>query len=187
VPSAREQAAQQTAAKDINVVIVTARQGSEIVMRSMTLAGYDDDKLITSAGQSAGGLLAWRSTGWLGCLIRPGELSAFRFCWHHLRVCFSAFVLKLFRRWRLGVWRHANQYRLYADILYHSMLRRCRLSPPRSASGLAMRGRMVRHGRGLHDPCRGEGFTARRMFFWYGMRNRIAAADESLAISLGPC
>ncbi len=143
-------------------------------------------------GSLLGGLLAWpKAPRWLGYLIPPlVTLSAIPyFLLGIIFVYVFAFVLKFFPLGGGSAFRvmPTMSIEYYADILYHSLL--LALSIVAAALGfwaLAMRGMMVTTmGEDYMILAEAKGLPARRIFFWYGMRNALLPQTTSLAISLG--
>ncbi|MGI9146941.1 MAG: ABC transporter permease [Chloroflexota bacterium] len=144
-------------------------------------------------GSLLGGLLAWpRAPRWLRYLIPPlVTLSAIPyFLLGIILVYVFAFVLKVFPLGggsAFGVMPTVSLAYYYVDILYHSILPS--LSIVAAALGfwaLAMRGMMVTTmGEDYMILAEAKGLPARRIFFWYGMRNALLPQTTSLALSLG--
>jgi peptide/nickel transport system permease protein len=143
-------------------------------------------------GSLVGGLLAWpKSPPWLRYLVPPlVTLSAIPY--YLLGIIFVylfAFVVKIFPLGggsATGVMPSMSiEYAL--DIAYHSILPA--LSIVAAALGfwtLAMRGMMVTTmGEDYMTLAEAKGLPARRIFFWYGMRNALLPQTTSLALSLG--
>jgi peptide/nickel transport system permease protein len=143
-------------------------------------------------GSLLGGLLAWpKAPRWLGYLIPPlVTLSAIPyFLLGIIFVYIFAFVLKVFPLGggsAFGVMPTVS-VEYYADILYHSLLPAASIVA--AALGfwaLAMRGMMVTTmGEDYMVLAEAKGLPARRIFFWYGMRNALLPQTTSLALSLG--
>ena len=143
-------------------------------------------------GTLLGGLLAWpASPRWLRYLVPPlVTLSAIPY--YLLGIIFVylfAFVWKIFPLGggsATGVMPTLSIEYAW-DIAYHSMLPA--LSIVAAAIGfwtLAMRGMMITAmGEDYMTLAEAKGLPARRIFFWYGMRNALLPQTTSLALSLG--